>query len=155
MRILILALLSAFFAALAPIAIRLGFRETGPILGPDTPLIAMTIRSISMTIILFVLILITNKSSLITKVPVGPITFFALNGIFGVLAGLSFFFALFLSRGGTPEIYILSSVSPLFVVFFSIILLGEMELIYNPTTLVGILITTIGIMLLGMQVKGF
>ncbi len=112
----IFAILSAIFAALVAIFGKIGVSEI------DSTL-ATTVRSLIMAVFLTGLSLIIGKFKLISEIKSKTFLFIVLSGIAGALSWLFYFFAL--KNGPAPGVAALDRTSIVFVVIFSVLILGD------------------------------
>lgn len=115
------ALCSALFAALVAIFAKLGFNATT---GLDSVL-ATTIRSVIMALFLILVSAVLNKTKLIVTFDTKAYLFILCSGIAGALSWLCYFAALQLAPTEfTSVVVALDRFSLLFVVLFSVVILG-------------------------------
>jgi len=133
---IILALLSAFFAALVTIFAKIGIKNI------DTTL-ATTIRVIIMTIFLVSLSFFLQKWSLISTISSRPLLFIILSGVAGALSWLFYFWAL--KFGPAKGVAALDRLSIVFVIFLAALFLKES---FTIKTVFGIIFLLIGAALL-------
>lgn len=113
---IILAILSALFAALVAIFGKVGIANL------DTTL-ATTVRSVVMAVFLAATSLILGKAKLISTIHPRALLFIVLAGIAGALSWLFYFFAL--KNGPAPAVAALDRLSVVFVLILALIFLGE------------------------------
>ena len=113
---ILLAILSAIFAALVGIFGKVGLKDV------DTTL-ATAVRAVVMAGFLVVLALSIGKWEMITSIQGKPLLFVVLSGIAGALSWLAYFAALKL--GPASGVAALDRLSVVFVLVFAILFLGE------------------------------
>lgn len=133
------AILSAVFAALVAIFGKIG------ISGVDTTL-ATTVRALIMSVFLIVLSFFLGKFNLLNTVKNKIFFFIILSGIAGALSWLFYFFAL--KNGPTEGVAALDRLSIVFVVIFSILILGD-KLTWKLG--IGAVLITIGAILMTLK----
>jgi transporter family protein len=113
---IILAILSAVFAALVAIFGKVGIASL------DTTL-ATTVRSVVMAVFLVATSLILGKAKLLATIHPRALLFIVLAGIAGALSWLFYFFSL--KNGPAPGVAALDRLSVVFVLILALIFLGE------------------------------
>lgn len=118
-KILIAALLIATVLCwgLTPIIEKIGLTKVSPIVG-------VTIRSITITVILVVVTILTGDIKDIIKTDVKSISLFSLSGILAGLLGMWTYYQV-LKMGATSKIVPLAATYPLVTAMLSILILGE------------------------------
>ncbi len=136
---IIFAILSAVFAALVAIFGKMG------ISGVDSTL-ATTVRAIIMSIFLISVSLTLGKFHLFSSINKKILLFIILSGIAGALSWLFYFLAL---RGGPASgVSALDRLSVVFVVIFSVLILGEK---LTLQLLLGVILMTVGAILMTLK----
>jgi transporter family protein len=133
---ILLALLSAIFAAAVAVLAKLGINNI------DTT-VATTVRSIVMTVVLLVASLATKRDVLTAGFDKRSLLFIIASGIAGALSWLCYFLAL--KFGSTSSVAALDRLSIVFVVILAAAFLGE-RLTWQ--TGVGALLITAGALLM-------
>lgn len=133
---IILALLSAAFAALVAIFGKVGVQ------GLDSTL-ATTVRAVIMAVFLVAMSLALDKAKLLSTISGRALLFVALSGVAGALSWLFYFGAL--KVGPAAGVAALDRLSVVFVVIFATLFLGEK---LTLTTASGAVLLTIGAILL-------
>jgi len=136
---IILAILSAFFAALVTIFGKIGVKDI------DSTL-ATTIRVLIMTIFLVGVSFFFQKWPLISTISSRPLLFIILSGLAGALSWLFYFLALKFGPAGV--VAALDRLSVVFVIFLAALFLGEG---LNFKTVLGIILLISGTILLVFQ----
>ncbi len=113
---IILAILSALFAALVAIFGKVGITNL------DTTL-ATTVRSVVMAVFLVLTSLILGKAKLLSDIHPRAMLYIVLAGVAGALSWLFYFFAL--KSGPAPAVAALDRLSVVFVLILALIFLGE------------------------------
>ncbi|MFH1207832.1 MAG: EamA family transporter [Patescibacteria group bacterium] len=113
---IILAILSAVFAALVAIFGKIGITNL------DTTL-ATAVRSVVMAVFLVAASLLLGKAKLLSTIHPRALLFIVLAGIAGALSWLFYFFAL--KNGPAPAVAALDRLSVVFVLILALIFLGE------------------------------
>jgi transporter family protein len=118
-KILITALLIATVLCwgLTPIIEKIGLTKVSPIVG-------VTIRSITITVILVVVTILTGDIKDIINTDVKSISLFSLSGILAGLLGMWTYYQI-LKIGATSKIVPLAATYPLVTAMLSILILGE------------------------------
>ncbi len=132
----VLALFSAFFAALVSILAKIGLNTVDAT-------VATAVRSIIMTMFIVTFVMATGKGSHLTQLNSRHMGFIVLSGISGALSWLFYFSALEL--GDASKVAPIDKSSLLMIVIFAALFLGEE--ITLRTAMAGILIF-VGILLL-------
>ncbi len=135
----IFAILSAVFAALVAIFGKIGVSEI------DSTL-ATTVRAMIMAVFLTGLSLIIGKFKLISEIKSKTFLFIVMSGIAGALSWLFYFFAL--KNGPVPGVAALDRLSIVFVVIFSVLILGD-KLTWQVA--VGAVLVTAGALLISWK----
>lgn len=133
---IILALLSAAFAALVAIFGKIGVQDL------DSTL-ATTVRAVIMAVFLIAMSLVLDKAKLLSTISGKALLFVALSGVAGALSWLFYFGALKL--GPASGVAALDRLSVVFVVLFAALFLGEK---LSLTSAAGAVLLTIGAILL-------
>ena len=133
------AILSAVFAALVAIFGKIG------VLGVDSTL-ATTVRALIMSIFLVVTSLFLGKFKLLSTIKSKTFLFIVLSGVAGALSWLFYFFAL--KKGPAPGVAALDRLSIVFVVIFSILILGD-KLTWKLVA--GAILMTLGALLMSLK----
>lgn len=138
---LIYALISAFMASLVAIFGKIGLKNL------DANL-ATTIRSLIMTLFLFIVVLIQGKLKYIDSVLTdGKSLFFIfLAGIAGALSWLFYFLAL--KIGKVSQIVSIDKLSLIFAIFLAFFFLGEK---INLMTIFGAILMIVGSIIISLQ----
>lgn len=119
-----------------PLLEKLGLKDVDPLMG-------IFIRSLVITIILFVFYLFSGKLHELTKISARNFSLFAASGIMAGLLGMWTYF--YLLRGGmTSKIVPIAASYPLITAVLSIFVLGEQVTLQR---MIGIILTIIGIIL--------
>jgi transporter family protein len=118
-KILIAALLIATVLCwgLTPIIEKIGLTKVSPIVG-------ITIRSITITVILVVITILTGDIKDIINTDVKSISLFSLSGILAGLLGMWTYYQI-LKMGATSKIVPLTATYPLVTAMLGILILGE------------------------------
>jgi transporter family protein len=135
----IFAILSAVFAALVAIFGKIGVSEI------DSTL-ATTVRALIMAVFLTGLSLIIGKFKLISEIKSKTFLFIVMSGIAGALSWLFYFFAL--KNGPVPGVAALDRLSIVFVVIFSVLILGD-KLTWQVAA--GAVLVTVGALLISLK----
>jgi len=135
----LLAILSAFFAALVSIFAKIGLQ------GVDST-VATAVRAIVMTLFIVILVVSIGKGSQLTQFTSKDMGFIVLSGVAGALSWLFYFAALKL--GEASKVAPVDRASVLFVLILAALFLGEKITLKTATA--GILIF-IGILLLAVK----
>jgi len=117
MSVLILLLLTAIFWGSSPILEKTGLRTT-------TPLIALTIRSLGVTVILLITLLALGRIKELFSAGGKTVTIFVLSGVLAGLLGMWTYFGA-LKAGATSKIVPIAACYPLITALLSIIILKE------------------------------
>ena len=134
----LLALLTAFLWGSAPVFEKLGLIRISPLAG-------ITIRSIAITIILLIIVLLTNVGEEIAHVDFKSVVFVVIGGIIAGLLGMwSYFEAL--KHWEASIVVPIAGAYPLFAFIFSIIFLGENLTLQKG---IGVVLIASGVVLLG------
>jgi transporter family protein len=136
---IILALLSAGFAALVAIFGKIGIKDL------DTTL-ATTVRSVIMALFLVAISLALGKAKLLPTINGRPLVFIVLAGVAGALSWLCYFFAL--KYGPASGVAALDRLSVVFVLILALLFLGE-QFTWRAATGAGLL--TIGAILMSIK----
>ena len=128
---ILLALTSAFFAALVAIFSKIGIAHL------DSTMATM-VRTFIMFVFLFLVVVSTNKMALIKQIDTRSLIFISLSAVCGALSWLAYFMAL--KMGSVSQVTALDRLSMVFVVFLAVFI-GE-PLCWE--TLLGALILSIG-----------
>jgi len=135
---LLFALLTAFLWGSAPVFEKLGLIRISPLAG-------ITIRSIAITIILLIIVLLTNVGEEIAHVDFKSVVFVVIGGIIAGLLGMwSYFEAL--KHWEASIVVPIAGAYPLFAFIFSIIFLGENLTLPKG---IGVILIASGVVLLG------
>ncbi|MDW8034229.1 MAG: EamA family transporter [Nitrososphaerota archaeon] len=126
---LILALLSAVFAALVTIFGKIGLKTV------DST-VAAGVRAVIMTLTMIVIIMLLGKSSQIKELSMKDMLFIILSGISGALSWVFYFAALKLTDAS--KVATIDRTSILFIIVISYLVLGEE--ISLKTAIAGILV---------------
>jgi bacterial/archaeal transporter family protein len=119
-----------------PLIEKLGLKDVDPLMG-------IFIRSLVITVILFVFYLFSGKLNELTKISVKNFSLFAASGIMAGLIGMWTYFYL-LKEGMTSKIVPIAASYPLITAVLSIFALGEQVTFQR---IIGIILTIIGIIL--------
>jgi bacterial/archaeal transporter family protein len=119
-----------------PLIEKLGLKDVDPLTG-------IFIRSLVITVILFVVYLLTGRLHELTKISVKNFSLFAASGIMAGLVAMWTYFYL-LKEGMTSKIVPIAASYPLITAVLSIIVLGEQVTFQR---IIGIILTIIGIIL--------
>jgi transporter family protein len=117
MTIFVLLLLTAIFWGTSPILEKTGLRNT-------TPLIAMTIRSLAITVGLLITLGCLGKVKEIFSVEGKTAILFIISGIMAGLLGMWTYFGA-LKAGATSKVVPIAACYPLITAFLSIVILKE------------------------------
>jgi len=119
-----------------PLIEKLGLKDVDPLMG-------IFIRSLVITIILFVFYLFSGKLSELTRISVKNFSLFAASGVMAGLIGMWTYFFL-LKQGMTSKIVPIAASYPLITAVLSIFVLGEQVTLQR---VIGIILTIVGIIL--------
>jgi len=119
-----------------PLLEKLGLKNVDPLMG-------IFIRSLAITVVLFVFYLFSGRLIELTKISLKNFSLFAASGIMAGLIGMWTYFYL-LKEGMTSKIVPIAASYPLITAILSIIVLGEQVTIQR---IIGIILTIIGIIL--------
>jgi transporter family protein len=119
-----------------PLIEKLGLKDVDPLMG-------IFIRSLVITVILFVFYLFSGRINELTKISVKNFSLFAASGIMAGLVGMWTYFYL-LKGGMTSKIVPIAASYPLITAVLSILVLGEQVTLQR---IIGIILTIIGIIL--------
>jgi transporter family protein len=119
-----------------PLIEKLGLKDVDPLMG-------IFIRSLVITVILFVFYLFSGRIYELTKISVKNFSLFAASGIMAGLVGMWTYFYL-LKGGMTSKIVPIAASYPLITAVLSILILGEQVTLQR---IIGIILTIIGIIL--------
>ncbi len=133
---ILFALLSALTAGLVAIFGKLGVSTV------DSTL-ATTVRAVVMAVFLVIVSFTLGKAKLLSTIDAKALLFIILAGVAGALSWLCYFFAL--KFGPAPGVAALDRLSVVFVLVFSILLLGQK---FSLVTAAGALLLTAGAILM-------
>lgn len=119
-----------------PLIEKLGLKDVDPLMG-------IFIRSLVITVILFVFYLLSGKLNELTRISVKNFSLFAASGIMAGLIGMWTYFYL-LKGGMTSKIVPIAASYPLITAVLSIFVLGEQVTLQR---IIGIVLTIVGIIL--------
>jgi len=119
-----------------PLIEKLGLKDVDPLMG-------IFIRSLVITVILFVFYLFSGRLNELTKITVKNFSLFAASGIMAGLIGMWTYFYL-LKEGMTSKIVPIAASYPLITAVLSIFILGEQVTLQR---IIGIVLTVVGIIL--------
>jgi len=119
-----------------PLIEKLGLKDVDPLMG-------IFIRSLVITVILFVFYLFSGKLNELTKISVKNFSFFAASGVMAGLIGMWTYFYL-LKEGMTSKIVPIAASYPLITAVLSIFVLGEQVTLQR---IIGIVLTIVGIIM--------
>ena len=119
-----------------PLIEKLGLKDVDPLMG-------IFIRSLVITVILFVFYLFSGKLNELTKISVKNFSLFAASGVMAGLIGMWTYFYL-LKEGMTSKIVPIAASYPLITAVLSIFILGEQVTLQR---IIGIVLTVVGIIL--------
>jgi transporter family protein len=119
-----------------PLIEKLGLKDVDPLMG-------IFIRSLVITVILFVFYLFSGRLNELTKITVKKFSLFAASGIMAGLIGMWTYFYL-LKEGMTSKIVPIAASYPLITAVLSIFVLGEQVTLQR---IIGIVLTIVGIIL--------
>lgn len=132
------ALLAAFLWGIAPVFEKLGLIRISPLAG-------ITIRNISITIILLIIVFLTNSAKELVHVDLKTVVFVVIGGILAGLLGMwSYFEAL--KYWEASRVVSIAGAYPLIAFIFSMIFLGETLTLQKG---IGVILIVSGIVLLG------
>jgi len=135
---LLFALLAAFLWGLAPVFEKLGLIRISPLAG-------VTIRSIAITIILLIMVFLTNLGKELVHVDFKTVVFLVVSGIIAGLLGMwSYFKALKVWEASS--VVPIVGVYPLLAFIFSMLFLGENLTLQKG---IGVILIVSGVVLLG------
>lgn len=118
-----LAGIAMVFWGIAPIFGKLG-------LGEVQPLVALTIRSVLISLILLVAVTVTGQWSSLSEVPAKSVMFIGIEGICAALLGqLAYYFALKFGDVGTVSPLV--AAFPLIAMLLGVLFLGEKMTFYK------------------------
>jgi transporter family protein len=119
-----------------PLIEKLGLKDVDPLMG-------IFIRSLVITVILFVFYLFSGRLNELTRISAKNFSLFAASGIMAGLIGMWTYFYL-LKEGMTSKIVPIAAAYPLITAVLSIVVLGEQVTLQR---IIGIILTIIGIIL--------
>ena len=119
-----------------PLIEKLGLKDVDPLMG-------IFIRSLVITVILFVFYLFSGRLNELTKITVKNFSLFAASGLMAGLIGMWTYFYL-LKEGMTSKIVPIAASYPLITAVLSIFVLGEQVTLQR---IIGIVLTIVGIIL--------
>lgn len=119
-----------------PLLEKLGLKDVDPLTG-------IFVRSLAITVVLFVIYLITGRLHELTKISFKNFSLFAASGIMAGLVAMWTYFYL-LKGGMTSKIVPIAASYPLITAVLSILILGEQV---TPQRIIGIVLTIVGIIL--------
>ncbi len=132
------ALLAALLWGLAPVFEKLGFMKISALAG-------MTVRNIAITLVLVLIVLLTNTGKELLQADLKTIAYIILGGMLAGLLGMwSYFQAI--KYGEASRIVPIAGTYPLFAFLFSILFLGE-QLTLQKT--IGVILVVCGVIFLG------
>ena len=120
-----------------PLLEKLGLKEVDPLMG-------IFIRSLVITVLLFVVYLFTGRLHELTKISLRNFTLFSASGIMAGLVGMWTYYYV-LKAGMTSKIVPIAASYPLITAILSILVLGENVTVQR---LIGIVLTIFGIILI-------
>ncbi len=135
---LIYALLAAILWGIAPVFEKLGLINISPLAG-------LTIRTVSATIILILIMLFTNVHTEIIRADARTVGFLVMSGIVAGLLGMWSYFNAMKYCEASRVVPIVGSY-PLFAFLFSLLLLGEQITLQKC---IGVILIVGGVVLLG------
>jgi len=135
---LLYALLAAILWGIAPVFEKLGLIHVSPLAG-------LTIRTVSATIILILIMFFTNVHEEIIRADAGTIFFLIMSGIVAGLFGMWSYFSAMKYWEASRVVPIVGAY-PLFAFLFSLLLLGEQITLQKS---IGVILIVSGVMLLG------
>jgi transporter family protein len=119
-----------------PLLEKLGLKGVDPLTG-------IFVRSLVITVILFVVYLVTGRLHELTKISLKNFSLFAASGIMAGLVAMWTYFYL-LKEGMTSKIVPIAASYPLITAILSILVLGEQVTLQR---IIGIVLTIVGIIL--------
>jgi transporter family protein len=119
-----------------PLLEKLGLKDVDPLTG-------IFVRSLAITVVLFVIYLVTGRLHELTKISLKNFSLFAASGIMAGLVAMWTYFYL-LKEGMTSKIVPIAASYPLITAILSILVLGEQVTFQR---IIGIVLTIIGIVL--------
>jgi transporter family protein len=125
------------FWGTTPLLEKLGLKEVDPLTG-------IFIRSLAITVVLFLIYLFTGRLHELTKISLKNASLFTASGILAGLAGMWTYFYL-LKGGMTSKIVPIAASYPLITAILSILILGENVTVQR---IIGIVLTVFGIVLI-------
>lgn len=132
------AFLAAMLWGIAPVFEKLGLIHVSPLAG-------LTIRTVSATVVLVLIMLFTNVHTEIIRADARSIGFLILSGIVAGLLGMwSYFTAM--KYGEASRVVPIVGAYPLFAFLFSLLLLGEQITLHKC---LGVILIVSGVVLLG------
>jgi transporter family protein len=134
---LIYALLSAVTAALATILAKIGLSNMNP-------LYATMLRSLAMTIIILLTLIVLGENTL-SRVDMKSLTYIVLSALAGAASWILYFYAL--RKGEATRVAMIDKSSLLFILVLAIIFLNEKP---TPTKIIAATLITIGMILAAM-----
>jgi transporter family protein len=135
---LLFALLAAFLWGLAPVFEKLGLIRISPLAG-------IAIRNIAITIILLIIVFLTNVGKELLHVDLKSVVFVVIGGIIAGLLGMwSYFEAL--KHWEASRVVPIAGAYPLLAFIFSILFLGENLTLQKG---IGVILIVSGVFLLG------
>jgi len=133
----VLLLITMLFWGTTPLLEKLGLEEVDPLTG-------IFIRSLAVTVVLFVLYLSTGRLHELTKISGRNMILFTASGVLAGLLGMWTYYYL-LKMGMTTKIVPIAASYPLITALLSILILGEEVTLQR---IIGIVLTIFGIVLI-------
>ena len=117
MDVVILALLTAFIWGISPMFDKVGLKSIDPV-------IAVAIRSFTVSIILIIYLIVSGRIGELTAVSLKPVGYIIIGAVLAsLLAQITYFFAL--KQGAASQVIPISSIYPLITVIIAASFLGE------------------------------
>ncbi|HBA55823.1 EamA family transporter [Syntrophorhabdus aromaticivorans] len=133
----VLLLITMLFWGTTPLLEKLGLEEVDPLTG-------IFIRSLAVTVVLFVLYLSTGRLHELTRISGRNMILFTASGVLAGLLGMWTYYYL-LKMGMTTKIVPIAASYPLITALLSILILGEEVTLQR---IIGIVLTIFGIVLI-------
>ena len=133
---IILLLITMFLWGTTPLLEKVALKETEPLAG-------VLIRSLAITVILFIVYIFNGRIGELTKMSFKNIALYSASGFMAGLLGMWTYFYL-LKEGMTSKIVPIAASYPLITAVLSILVLGEQVTFQR---MIGIILTIIGIIL--------
>lgn len=132
--VVLLLVLTAFLWGTTPVLEKIGLGKTDPLTG-------VTIRSITVTLVLVIYLLLAGKMRQVFQTDFKTLAIFSITGLMAGLFGMLTYFAA-LKQAPTSQIVPIAATYPLVASVLSIIVLGEHV---TPLRLIGTVLIILGI----------